>query len=62
MAVNRNIKVALHDNEYDFLKWLAKRDGVTVSEELRQLFYLQLREEMDLYEEEHQKESGAAVC
>lgn len=62
MAVNRNIKVALHDNEYDFLKWLAKRDGVTVSEELRQLFYLQLREEMDLYEEEHQKESGATVC
>ena len=58
MAKNRNIKVTLHDNEYDFLKWLAKRDGVTVSEEMKMLFNLQLSEEMDLYFEEMQQERG----
>lgn len=58
MAKNRNIKVTLHDHEYDFLKWLAKRDGVTVSEEMKLLFNLQLSEEMDLYYEEMQQERG----
>lgn len=58
MAKNRNIKVTLHDEEYDFLKWLAKRDGVTVSEEMKMLFNLQLSEEMDLYFEEMQQERG----
>lgn len=52
MSVNRNIKVTLSDDEYIFLKWLAKRDRVTISQELKQLFYLQLSEEMDLYKDE----------
>ena len=56
MAVNRNIKVTLHDNEYEFLKWLAKRDRVTVGEEMKLLFNLQLSEEMDLYEAEYAAE------
>ena len=58
MAINKNIKVGLHDEELDFLKWLAKRDGVTVSEEMKMLFNLQLSEEMDLYFEEMQQERG----
>lgn len=58
MARNRNIKVTLHDEEYDFLKWLAKRDNVTVVEEMKMLFNLQLSEEMDLYLEEMQQERG----
>ncbi len=58
MARNRNIKVTLHDEEYDFLKWLAKRDNVTVGEEMKMLFNLQLSEEMDLYLEEMQQERG----
>ncbi len=59
MAKNRNIKVALHDEEYDFLKWLAKRDGVTVGEEMKMLFNLQLSEEMELYNEERLQERAA---
>ena len=55
MARNRNIKVTLHDNEYEFLKWLAKRDNVTVAEEMKLLFNLQLSEEMALYEDEWKK-------
>lgn len=58
MARNRNIKVTLHDEEYDFLKWLAKRDNITVGEEMKMLFNLQLSEEMDLYLEEMQQERG----
>lgn len=54
MAVNRNIKVTLSNDEYDFIKWLAKRDNIKVSKELQCLFNLQLREEMDLYYAEYE--------
>ena len=59
MAKNRNIKVTLHDEEYDFLKWLAKRDNITVAEEMKCLFNLQLSEEMELYNEERLQEERA---
>ena len=52
MAKTKHIDVVLHDEELDFLKWLAKRDGVTVKEEMKMLFNLQLSEEMELYNEE----------
>ena len=58
MAINRNIKVTLHDEEYEFLKWLAKRDNVKVAEEMKMLFNLQLSEEMALYEDERKQEGG----
>ena len=61
MARNRNIKVTLHDEEYDFIKWLAKRDGVTVSEEMKMFFNLQLSEEMELYNEERLQEKGGTI-
>ena len=51
-AINKRIDVRLTEEEIHFLKWLAKRDDQTLSEELKTLFYLQLREEMDLYLEE----------
>ena len=60
MAINRNIKVTLRDHEYEFLKWLAKRDDVTVGEEMKLLFNLQLSEEMELYEAEFTQEGGKA--
>lgn len=50
--VNRNMDVMLTDEEFEFLKWLAERDKVTVKQEMRCLFNLQLREEMELYNEE----------
>lgn len=54
----RNIDVILTDEEMDFIKWLAKRDGLTVKNEMRCLFNLQLREEMELYNEERLLEEG----
>lgn len=52
MAIAKRIDVKLTDKEMQLVKWLADRDGQTVSEELKTLFYLQLREEMELYEDE----------
>ena len=49
---SRNIKAVLTDEEYNFIKWLAKRDKVTIGKELQILFNLQLREEMELYNDE----------
>ena len=48
----RHIHVILTDEESDFIKWLAKRDKVTAGEEMKMLFNLQLREEMELYNAE----------
>ena len=52
MAIAKRIDVKLTDKELQLVKWLADRDDYSVSEELRALFYLQLREEMELYEDE----------
>lgn len=57
--VNRNMDVRLTDEEFEFLKWLAKRDNVTIKNEMRCLFNLQLREEMELYNEERLQEERA---
>lgn len=52
MTISKRIDVKLTDKEMQLVKWLADRDDYSVSEELRALFYLQLREEMELYEDE----------
>ena len=56
MAISKNIRVALYDEELDFIKWLAKRDGVNISQELSQIFYTELRALMDLHDEERKQE------
>lgn len=57
----RNIDVILTDEEMDFIKWLAKRDNMTVKNEMRCLFNLQLREEMELYNEERLLEERGCI-
>ena len=54
----RRIDVVLTDEEVEFLKWLSARDKATFSDEMRMLFNLQLREEMELYNEERLLERG----
>lgn len=54
--INKRIDVRLTEEEHSFLQWLAKRDGITINEELKALFHLQLREEMELYQDEMLKE------
>ena len=60
MVTTKRIEVKLTDKEMQLVKWLADRDDYSVSEELRTLFYLQLREEMELYEDEA-KQDGFIV-
>ena len=51
-VIKKRIEVNLTQEEMKFLLWLSQRDNVSLKKELQQLFYLQLREEMDLYLEE----------
>lgn len=49
--INKRISITLTQKEYEFIKILSKRDNTSVSETLQNLFYLQLREEIDYFEE-----------
>lgn len=44
-------RLVVNDEEYEFLKRLAKHDGVTVHKEAQQLFSLQIWEEMQVQQE-----------
>lgn len=49
----KRVSIDLTGKELSFLKWLAKRDSCkNVNEELGLLLKLQIREEMELYEDE----------
>lgn len=54
--MRRRIDVNLTEKEEQFLNWLADRDGVDFWEEMKCLFYLQLREEMELYLDEMEEQ------
>lgn len=58
---SKRINVILTDEEVAFIKWLAKRDKVSAGEEMRMLFNLQLREEMELYNEERLLEERGCI-
>lgn len=44
-------RLIVNDEEYDFLKRLAKHDGISLHDEAQQLFSLQIWEEMQVQEE-----------
>lgn len=50
--MKHRVQITLSDKEDDFVKWLAKRDGVSYQEELQMLFYTELRACRELYEAE----------
>lgn len=47
----KGFRVVVNDEEYEFLKRLAKHDGITVHKEVQQLLSLQIWEEMQVQEE-----------
>ena len=49
---NHNIKITFTDEEEKFLKWLAKRDRVSVMDELKMIFLTEFRACEDLYMDE----------
>lgn len=44
-------RLIVNDEEYEFLKRLAKHDGVSIHKEAQQLFSLQIWEEMQVQQE-----------
>lgn len=48
--------IVVNDEELAFLKAMAKRDGMTVGEELQCLFNCEIFHWMEMYEEELKKE------
>ena len=46
----KGFRVSITDEEYEFLKKMAKNDGTTVRQEVQWLLSLQIREEMELEE------------
>lgn len=54
--VTKRITVVLDEIDEKFIKWMAKRDNQTFRQELETIFYLQLREDKDLYLEEMRQE------
>lgn len=49
----KGFRVSVTDEQYAFLKKLAKYDNVSVHTEIQQLLNLQIREEMELEEREN---------
>lgn len=47
----KGFRVVVNDEEYEFLKKLAKHDGITVRQEVQQLLSLQIWEEMQIDQE-----------
>ena len=47
IQINANITAS----EYDFIKLMAKRDNVTIAEEIRIIFYTELRALQDIHGE-----------
>jgi hypothetical protein len=52
MMKKLRVDITLNDEEYEFIKGLSKRDGLTVHKELTQLLALQIWEEIQLYKQE----------
>lgn len=48
----KGFKVLINNEEYEFVKKLAKYDGMTVHNEINVLLCLQIREEMELEQQE----------
>ena len=60
-ATSRDIRVVLNDEELNFIIWLAKRDGVSLGQELSQIFYTELGALMDLHDEERKQEQEGVL-
>lgn len=52
----RKVKIQIYANitasEYDFIKLMAKRDNVTIAEEIRMIFKTELRTLQDIHGED----------
>ena len=50
--MNKRINIWLDEEEMKFIKWMAKRDSVTVMREMQMMFQTELDQCRELYEDE----------
>ena len=50
--MEKRLKVSINEEDDQFIRWLADRDGVSYAQELRQIFYFELEQLEMLYMEE----------
>lgn len=55
----KTVKVEISEEDMVFIKWMAGRDAVSVSEEMRMMFYTELRALQDLYGDEAKENPDA---
>lgn len=58
---NHIVKISLDSEQEEFLKWLAKRDRISVKDELERMIYTEFGECQSYFEEERNKETEAAL-
>ena len=56
--MKKRVEIFLTDEEMEFVKWMAKRDGVTIQRELQQYFYTEFEQCKVLYMDEMMEEQG----
>ena len=56
MAIKKRIEIVLDAEEMEFVKWMAKRDGVTIQQELLQYFWTEFDQCKNLYMDEMKME------
>ena len=49
MAIRKRIEITLSEEEYEFIKWLSKRDEVSEQTELKMIFNTEFYAVQDLY-------------
>ena len=54
--MKKRIEIVLDAEEMEFVKWMAKRDGVTIQQELLQYFWTEFDQCKNLYMDEMRME------
>ena len=54
----KRIEVILTEEEMHFIRWMAKRDNVTIQRELQQFFEVEFEQCKDLYMDEMRQEES----
>ena len=56
--MNHTLKIVLDERDEEVMRYLAKEDGVTLLQELKQAFYIELENMVRLYGEEADRDKA----
>lgn len=58
MIINKRVDIAMTEEEYELIKWLAKRDNSTIQQELKMIFSVEFEHLKELYLDEMKLDTG----